>query len=401
MTAPARLGPRPLPLHLTTSFAVWMSSLAALTLAKSGSLPWNEKLAPRAGPIQTALEAAAADRLAAAVHREATRRMADFLAGIRAYRGHPYRRGLADPDPLWTKGSACLRDYGGDGRPVLFVPSLINRAYILDLQQDNSLLRDLKARGSRPLLMDWGAPGADEMSFALDDYITDYLSDALDAAVALAKGPVAVAGYCMGGLLTVALARHRAADIASLALLATPWDFHADRTGQAGLFALALPQVEAAEREDGLIPVDVLQTMFATMSPNLIQAKFRRFAGLDPASAEAVDFVALEDWLNDGVPLTGPVGSDCLKGWYGENRPGLDQWRIGGTEIRPEDIGLPALVAVPRRDHIVPPTSARPLADRLPNARLFEPAAGHIGMVVGRHARQDLLDALADWFAAA
>jgi polyhydroxyalkanoate synthase len=366
-------------------------------LAKSGSLPWNEKLSARANPIQTALETAAADRLAAAVHGEATRRMADFLAGIRAYRHHPYRRDLIDPAPLWTGGSANLRDYGGAGRPVLIVPSLINRAYILDLNAGNSLMRDMTARGWRPLLMDWGAPGRAEAGFDLDAYIMGYLADALDAAVALAGRPVPVVGYCMGGLLALALARHRAHDIASLALLATPWDFHGDRAGQGGLFALAAPQVEAARQQDGLIPIDVLQTMFAAMSPNLIQAKFRRFAAMDPASPDARDFVALEDWLNDGVALTGPVGRDCLSGWYGLNLPGSDLWRIGGSAIVPEEIDLPALVAVPRRDHIVPPQSARPLAERLPRARLLEPAAGHIGMVIGHRARTELWDPLDAW----
>jgi polyhydroxyalkanoate synthase len=135
------------------------------------------------------------------------------------------------------------------------------------------------------------------------------------------------------------------------------------------------------------------------MAPNLIQAKFRRFAAMDPASPQAQDFVALEDWLNDGVPLTGPVGRDCLMGWYGENRPGRDVWQIGGSAIRPEEVDVPALVAVPRRDHIVPPEGARPLAERLPRARLLEPAAGHIGMVVGHRARAELLEPLAAWLA--
>jgi poly(3-hydroxyalkanoate) synthetase len=201
----------------------------------------------------------------------------------------------------------------------------------------------------------------------------------------------------MGGLLALALAHHRAADIRTLALLATPWDFHGDRAGQAGLFALAMPHVEAPGQHDGVIPVDVLQAMFASMSPNLIQAKFRRFAAMDPASPDALDFVALEDWLNDGVALTGPVGRDCLIGWYAENLPGRDLWRIGGSAIIPEEIDLPSLVAVPPRDHIVPPQSARPLAERLPRARLLEPAAGHIGMVIGHRARTELWDPLDTW----
>ena len=394
---PLRQGPRPLPLHLMTSFAVWMSSLAALTLAKSGSLPWNESLGPRAAPIQTAIEAGAADKLAGAVQAEATRRMTDFMAGIRAYRHHPARRDLIDPPALWTRGTARLLDYGGSGRPVLLVPSLINRAYILDLEEGKSLVRDMKARGWRPLLLDWGAPGDNEAGFDLNDYILGYLADALDSAVAAAGRPVPIIGYCMGGLLALALARHRAADIQALALLATPWDFHANRAGQAGLFALTMPHVEATPDNRGVIPVDVLQTMFASMSPNLIQIKFRRFAAMDPTSPEAEAFVALEDWLNDGVALTGPVGRDCLMGWYGENLPGRDLWRIGGIAIRPEDVDLPALVAIPRRDHIVPPESARPLTERLPRASLLEPAAGHIGMVVGHRARAELWEPLDAW----
>jgi polyhydroxyalkanoate synthase len=49
-----------------------------------------------------------------------------------------------------------LRDYGGSGAPVLFVPSLINPPNILDLDEERSLLRWLAKRGHRVLLLDWG-----------------------------------------------------------------------------------------------------------------------------------------------------------------------------------------------------------------------------------------------------
>ena len=50
---------------------------------------------------------------------------------------------------------------------MLVVPSLINRPYILDLAPGRSLLRWLAAQGLRPLLMDWGTPGAAEAGFDL------------------------------------------------------------------------------------------------------------------------------------------------------------------------------------------------------------------------------------------
>jgi len=69
-------------------------------------------------------------------------RLHGLSAGIRAYQGHPYRRDLAAPPVLWREGTTRLFDFRPEGgQPVLFVPSLINRAYILDLSDEHSLLR--------------------------------------------------------------------------------------------------------------------------------------------------------------------------------------------------------------------------------------------------------------------
>src|SRR3546814_6860749 len=91
--------------------------------------------------------------------------------------------------------------------PVLVVPSLINRAYVLDLTAERSLLRWLAAHGLRPLLLDWGRPGAEERDFTLTDYIAGRLERALDALRAEEAAPPVLLGYCMGGLLALGLAR--------------------------------------------------------------------------------------------------------------------------------------------------------------------------------------------------
>jgi len=75
----------------------------------------------------------------------------------------------------------------------MFVPSLVNRGYILDLAEHHSLLRYLCQRGLRPLLVDWGAPGTLETGFSLNDYIGDRLTRALQAAHDLDDRPVALA----------------------------------------------------------------------------------------------------------------------------------------------------------------------------------------------------------------
>jgi poly(3-hydroxyalkanoate) synthetase len=336
-------------------------------------------------------------QFAQAVAREVTRADRALVASIAAYRRHPFRRTLADPPAIWAEGGSRLLDFGGAGAPVLVIPSLVNRAYVLDLSQSASFLRWLSENGARPLLLDWGWPEAAEREFTLTDYISGRLLRAAQAACALA-GPPVLAGYCMGGTMAVAAAAQRPDLFAGLALFAAPWDFHAPDGGAQGRsLAAAAPLLEPLFAFNGTLPVDALQLLFAALDPYAIAEKYRGFAELDPASARAEKFVALEDWLNDGVPLAAPVARACLVEWYGRNDPARSTWRVAGLPVRPETIALPAFVAIPARDRIVPPESAEALAAALPNATVHRPAAGHIGMVAGQTAERALWRPFRDW----
>ena len=145
------------------------------------------------------------------------------------------------------------------------------------------------------------------------------------------------------------------------------------------------------------LPVDLLQTLFALLDPTLALRKFNHFARLDQTSEAARDFVALEDWLNDGVPLVQAAARDCLVGWYGNNTPARGNWRIGGRPVAPERFAGAALVAAPEQDRIVPAHAARPLGRALPNARLISPPSGHIGMMVGSRAEAGLWTDILAW----
>ena len=102
-----------------------------------------------------------------------------LIAGIAAYRADPYVREMRDPPAVWEESETRLLDYGGSGPAVLFVPSLINRAYILDLMEGGSMLRWLAGQGAHPYLLDWGWPGEVEREFSLTDYIAGRLERAL------------------------------------------------------------------------------------------------------------------------------------------------------------------------------------------------------------------------------
>lgn len=428
MTAAAphrRLGPRPLQLHLATAYMTWTSSYAGLTLWKDGLPIWSPN-APRQPnalrqresgdddleDLLREIEGQDSKQFSHALAQEVRRRLAALITGIEAYRAHPHRRRLPDPPCCWAEGSARLLDFGAisgktgrilkkrrRGRAILVVPSLINRSYILDLTQQRSLMRWLVQQGFQPYLLDWGTPDENELRFSLTDYVAGYLERALDAVLSETHGrPPVLMGYCMGGLLTLALAQRRQRDVAGLALLATPWDFHA------GEGSLALSQRAAAVAsylplvaQLGCLPVDALQSLFALQDPMAVARKFVKFSVLNQRGVAATDFVAVEDWINDGVPLAAPVAQDCLDGWYLQNQPANDAWKIAGEAIVPADLALPCLGVVPAQDRIVPPESAMALCAELKSVELLKPRSGHIGMVVGQDAVEDLWRPLAGW----
>ena len=397
-----RQGPRPLPLHLAAASLAWMSSLAALPSLRNGSFSLRPELAANGSLLAAELAAADPEKLAAAVAREAERRFTSFLDSIRSYRRHPFQRPAPIAPVLWQDGSTLLLDYrksGKPGRPILVVPSLINRGYILDLLPERSFMAFLAGEGFRPFLVDWQSPGEAERRFDLGDYILGRLAGALDAVVQACGERPALIGYCMGGDLALGLAHRRAGDLAGLALLATPWDFHAERPEQAALLAALLPAFEPLLDSLGELPVDLLQALFAALDPSLALRKFLGFATLDPESERARQFVALEDWLNDGVPLAASVARECLGQWYGENATALGAWRLRGRAVLPQRIKLPSLAVIPDQDRIVPPGSALALAKALPDCHILRAPTGHIGMMSGGRAEAAVWRPVAEWIA--
>ncbi|MGI9417843.1 MAG: alpha/beta fold hydrolase [Geminicoccaceae bacterium] len=350
--------------------------------------------ARRRGPRPLALHVACAEWAWRTRH---ARQLNEFYRGIKAYRQHPYRRKFNQRPTVWQAGGCSLLDYGPkDGWPILVVPSMINRAYILDLMPGASLLDHLRDNGFRSFLLDWGGGMLLERRLHLDKLILERMAPALDRVRRLSGKPPIVLGYCMGGTMATALACLFEGGIAGLALLAAPWNFRReDCLGDSDLpgnhaFASCIGSIGSA-------PIDILQAHFARIDPMNVPSKFARFASMTPESKAALRFVAIEDWLNDGVPLGAEVAAECFMDWYGNNAPARGVWKVDGYAIRPDKLNLPVCLAIPERDQIVPPDSALALADIIPGCHHIRPRAGHVGMVAGRHAEATLWNPLTQW----
>ncbi len=383
-----RLGqPSPLIFHLGSAAIAYQQALSLAPNAFDPDFPWHPSLRDRLSEIPDSLSIVA----------ESARRLRQMLAGIESWQDHPHHRQSAEPPVIWSQGSSRLLDYSTnpDGPAVLVIPSLINRAYILDLSAERSMLRHLAASGLRPFLLDWGAPGFEERDFDFNAYAADRLLPALAIARAMTGQDVALLGYCMGGTIACGLAARRPKGIAKLVTLGAPWSFMAT-TGTAGQirsFARTDATLKLGQLLDtlaaafGLIPVDLFQALFAILNPIQAAIKFRHFATLDSTSAEAIHFTTLEDWIADGIPMAAPAAKNLLVDWQIHDQPAQGLWNFLGGHVDPGKIAIPSLHITGSADHIAPPESTQPLAAAIAQSQALSTNMGHVGMIVGSKAK--------------
>jgi polyhydroxyalkanoate synthase len=306
------------------------------------------------------------------------------LAGLRAYQQAERAPGPPEKPIVAQIGRASLRDYGGDGPPVVFVPSLINPPYVLDLGEHVSLLRWLSGAGVRPLLLDWGAPRPEERDLDIAGHVETLLLPLLDAL----GERTALAGYCIGGTMAIAAAARR--PVSGLALIAAPWHFFSGFPQAARDNLMALwEQARPAAEPMGVLPMEVLQTSFWRLDPARTNAKFAEFAGMEGEAAAAC--VALEDWANDGPPLSLGAGHELLCDFFGSDLPGRGEWQVGGRPVDIGELDCPILDIVSTTDRIVPAATAAGIGTGL------KLDLGHVGMIVGSRGRAALWEPLGRW----
>jgi len=160
---------------------------------------------------------------------------------LRARNGLAYIAGTNRPaiaqtpkDTVWRRDKAELWRYRREDapvsvkQPILICHSLVSKSYVLDLQPNNSMIRYLLGEGFDVFLLDWGVADAVEAQNTLEDYVDDYIPEAIEATLMESGADeLNLIGYCFGGVLTLLLmAGHQdELPIRNLVTLATPADY--------------------------------------------------------------------------------------------------------------------------------------------------------------------------------
>ncbi|MCA9679944.1 MAG: alpha/beta fold hydrolase, partial [Myxococcales bacterium] len=286
--------------------------------------------------------------------------------------------------------------------PILLVPSLINRWYILDLQPGRSFAEWMVAQGHDVYIIDWGTPGAEDRYLTFDDVCDRYVGRALRQVAR--RGPDGVAhvlGYCLGGTLAAIHAAARPERVASLVALAAPVDFHDD-----GLLSrwTRVPTFDVGAIVDafGNVPWPLMQASFQLLKPTLNLAKLVTLVDRSWDDEFLDGFLATERWGNDNVSFPGECYRRYIEALYRDNALVRGDFTLSGRPARLDAIDCPVLAVTFEHDHIVPPRSAAVLLDHVasPDKDQLHLRGGHVGAVVSRKAAQTLWPALSRWWAA-
>ena len=331
----------------------------------------------------------------------------DSVAALlrRAPRGFMPKVGQTPHTVAWSENKWRLLHFAPATRryatPILMVPSLINRWYVLDLGPERSLIEWLVARGHEVYCIDWGTPSGEDRYLTWDDIGGRYVGRAVRVAARTSgTGGVHVLGYCLGGTLATAYVAAFPERVASLTALAAPIDF-----SQAGIMAMWTQtptfDVGAIVEAFGNVPWQLLQASFNMLRPTLRASK--AVAVLDRAwDDEFLDgFLATEHWGNDNVSFPGACYQRYIEELYRGNKLVTGEFTVLGKRALLSSITCPVLAIAFQDDHIVPVGSAQPLIDHVGgrDKQILVDRGGHVGAVVSRKAAERLWPALSTFWA--
>lgn len=312
--------------------------------------------------------------------------------------------GTAPKDLVYEQDKVKLYHYKAVGDvtcrvPVLIVYALVNKQYMLDLQPDRSIVRNLLAHGIDLYIIDWGYPVKTDRYLTLDDYINGYLADCVDhIREATGNDKISLMGICQGGTFAAIFSALYPEKVKNLITLVTPVDFSTND----GLLYRWSRNINADSLVDsfGVIPGDFLNTGFLMLMPFTLHiSKYVDMLDVMEDKDKLLNFLRMERWIFDSPDQAGEAFRQFIKDFYQQNKLVKGELKIGDREVDLKKVTMPLLNIFASGDHIVPPSSTKPLNDLVGSTdkELYEFKGGHIGVFTGSKSQKELAPTIAAW----
>lgn len=326
--------------------------------------------------------------------------MQQMIKGMQRYQASPYQARKCTYEVIWQISGTGLRQIGKN-RPsaehsVLLVPSLVNKSDIFDLCEERSMAGWFYDQGYNVCILDWG-DFSGEKDIDLSDIIHHRLCSALDYLKSNTNGNIHCLGYCMGGNLCLGAAFLKPDTLKSLTVLASPWDFNQGQKTLLSRIQFWAPAALMQAEKKHVLSANSLQMLFASVDPLLAQKKFSKFSEMKEGCEDSNIFIAVEDWLNDGVDIPKKIAFEAINDWYLKNVLAKSEWYVHGTKIDISELNIPVCVVASKKDKLVDYESSIQIQKYIKHAKLLQPDCGHIGMIAGSKSIEEVWRPVSEW----
>ncbi|MGY4104902.1 class III poly(R)-hydroxyalkanoic acid synthase subunit PhaC [Ignavigranum ruoffiae] len=284
--------------------------------------------------------------------------------------------------------------------PTLISYALVNKYYMLDLQEGNSFIEDLLNAGADLYVIDWGYPTKDDMYNTMEDYIQGYMRNCVEAVLEHAQADkLNFFGICQGATFATIFTALNPQYVKNLVTVVAPIDFSpSDRLlFHWGKEMDADSMVEAY----GNIPGDVMNNGFLLLSPvKLTTNKYLDIIDrLDDPKA-MTNFLALETWIFDSPDQAGATIKQFTNDLYHDNKLIKGELKIGDQVVDLKNIEQPLLNVIATRDDQVPQKASEPLnkAVSSKDTETVRYESGHIGLFVSRRSRKEMIPKVMEFY---
>jgi polyhydroxyalkanoate synthase len=314
--------------------------------------------------------------------------------------------GVTDKEAVYREDKLVVYRFKGERPPtakvpILIVYALVNRPYMVDLQDDRSLVKNLLAQGEDVYLIDWGYPDRADRWLTLDDYINGYIARSVDAVADRAGvDKINLLGICQGGAFSLCFAAMHPEKVRNLITMVTPVDFHTPEN----MLSNWTRQLDVDLFVDtlGNVPADLMNLCYLMLKPvRLNQQKYIGLVDILDDKAEMENFLRMEKWIFDSPDQAGEAFRQFIKDFYQGNKLVKGGLEIGGHEVHLGNITMPVLNVFAEQDHLVPPSASRVLGEHVGTEDYTQIAfrGGHIGIYVSGRAQREVPSAIHDWLA--
>ena len=283
--------------------------------------------------------------------------------------------------------------------PIVIVYALVNRPYMVDIQEGRSMVQNLLNLGMDVYLIDWGYADRGDMFLTMDDYINGYLDGCIDV-VRERHGleAVNVLGICQGGTFSLCYAALHPEKVKNLITMVTPVDFDT-RDGLLNIWSRFV-DVDAMVNALGNVPGDFMNGGFLMLKPfQLMAQKYVGFLSTIDQEQSLRSFLRMEKWIFDSPDQVGETYRQFVKEFFQENKLIKGEVEIGGHKVDLKNVTMPVLNVFATEDHLVPPASSEVLERHVGSTDVTTISfkGGHIGIYVSGRAQKELAPALAEW----